>query len=142
MILNPDVWGPHYWFVFHTIALGYPNTPNETCRRKYYDLINNIPLIIPSVSLGNMFADLLDKYPVSPYLDSQESFSKWVHFIHNKINAILGKREIPIDDAMKMYSRHYIINRDVAVKKRSIKLYIGILEVLLLLYISYKLYIL
>ena len=142
MILNPNVWGPHYWFVMHTIAMGYPKTPNETCRRKYYDLINNIPLIIPSVSFGNIFTDLLDKYPVTPYLDSQDSFIKWVHFIHNKINVILGKPEIPFDTAMTLYNRHYIMNTPEIVKKKSVKLYVNIIEILLLFYISYKLYIL
>ena len=29
MSLNPKVWGPHYWFVLHTISLTYPLKPNE-----------------------------------------------------------------------------------------------------------------
>ena len=32
--LNPKVWGPHYWFVLHTIALTYPVNPNETIKKK------------------------------------------------------------------------------------------------------------
>ena len=107
MILNPNVWGPHYWFVMHTIAMGYPKTPNETCRRKYYDLISNMPLFIPNAEIGNKFADLLDKYPVTPYLDSQESFIRWVHFIHNKINSILGKPEIGYLESLDIYGNHY-----------------------------------
>ena len=47
MALNPKVWGPHYWFVLHTIALTYPLHPNETIKKKYYDLINNLPIFIP-----------------------------------------------------------------------------------------------
>ena len=33
MSLNPKVWGPHYWFVLHTIALTYPLKPNETVKK-------------------------------------------------------------------------------------------------------------
>ena len=28
--------------------------------------------------------DYLDQYPVTPYLDSRESFIKWMYFIHNQ----------------------------------------------------------
>ena len=54
------------------------------------------------------FFSTLDKFPVTPYLDSRESFIKWVHFIHNKINVYLGKREITYKEAMKKYYENYI----------------------------------
>jgi len=44
---------------------------------------------------------------VTPYLDSRESFIKWVHFIHNKINIYLGKPEITYYDAMNKYYENY-----------------------------------
>ena len=86
MALDPKVWGPHYWFVLHTIALNYPLHPNETSKKKYYDFIENLPLFLPVMDMGNLFNEMLDHYPVTPYLDSRESLIKWVHFIHNKIN--------------------------------------------------------
>ena len=45
------------------------------------------------ILLVNNFLDLLDKYPVTPYLSSRMSFMKWVNFIFNKINKQL-KEEI------------------------------------------------
>tara|TARA_B110000858_G_C17766539_1_gene457363 strand:+ start:1076 stop:1507 length:432 start_codon:yes stop_codon:yes gene_type:complete len=107
MALDPTIWGPHYWFVLHTIALSYPNTPNETTKKKYYDFIQNIPLFIPVSEIGNSFSTFLDKYPVTPYLDSRESFVKWMHFIHNKINIALGYQELTMDEAMSAYYEHY-----------------------------------
>ena len=50
---------------------------------------------------------MLDKYPVTPYLDSQEAFVKWVHFIHNKINIALEKPEMTMDEAMIKYYELY-----------------------------------
>ena len=32
--LDPAVWGPHFWFFLHTLALTYPNHPNEVCVSK------------------------------------------------------------------------------------------------------------
>ena len=105
---DPKVWGPHYWFFLQTLALTYPDFPNEVSKRKYYDFFQNLPLFIPDVEMGNKFSTLLDSYPVSPYLTSKDSLSRWVIFIHNKYNEILGKDEISIDEAMAQYYNHYL----------------------------------
>ena len=107
MALNPVIWGPHFWFVLHTIAITYPHTPNEVTRKKYYDFIQNLPIFLPVEEIGNTFSQYLDKYPVTPYLSSRTSFIKWMHFIHNKINASLGKDELTIEESMSAYYEHY-----------------------------------
>ena len=33
MNLNPDIWGPHYWFVLYTIAISYPINPNDVTKK-------------------------------------------------------------------------------------------------------------
>lgn len=106
-MLDPTVWGPHYWFVLHTIALSYPLNPNDITKKKYYDFIQNIPLFIPVESIGNSFSKFIDKYPVTPYLDSRESFMKWMHFIHNKINVALNHPEISYEESMVSYYMNY-----------------------------------
>ena len=57
-------------------------------------------MFIPIEDIGNTFSQLLDKYPVTPYLDSRESFMKWVHFIHNKINVALDQPELTMEEAL------------------------------------------
>jgi len=107
MNFDPIVWGPHFWFFLHTIAHSYPTTPNEVTKRKYYDMIQNMPLFIPVSDIGDRFSNLLDKYPVSPYLGSRESFVRWVHFIHNKVNVILGKDEMSLLESIDAYFANY-----------------------------------
>lgn len=107
MVYDPDIWGPHYWFFLFTIAQTYPKMPNAVTKRKYYDFVMNMPLFIPDPEVGNRFANMLDKYPVTPYLDSRESFIKWVHFIHNKINYMLGKEEITLLESLEKYKALY-----------------------------------
>ena len=107
MAFDPKIWGPHYWFFLYTVALSYPFNVNNTTKKKYYDFIQNFPLFIPNPEIGNRFSQFLDSYPVSPYLDSRESFVKWVHFIHNKINIFLGKSEISYYDALNKYYENY-----------------------------------
>ena len=107
MNFDPTVWGPHFWFFLHTIAHSYPIHPNEVTKRKYYDTIQNMPLFIPVSDIGDRFSGLLDKYPVSPYLGSRESFVRWVHFIHNKINEKLEKPQISLNDFFVKYYDEY-----------------------------------
>uniref|UniRef100_A0A6C0DCI8 thiol oxidase n=1 Tax=viral metagenome TaxID=1070528 RepID=A0A6C0DCI8_9ZZZZ len=107
MHFDPSVWGPHYWFFIHTVSESYPKNPNDVTKRKYYDFIQNIPLFIPVPEMGDKFSRLLDKYPVTPYLDNRDSFVRWTHFIHNKYNVMLGKPEIPLPLALEMYRDQY-----------------------------------
>jgi hypothetical protein len=104
---DPTVWGPHYWFFLMTLAVSYPLKANETTKKKYYDFITNLPLFIPHPKIGNNFSKLLDKYPVSPYLEGKDSFLKWVHFIHNKINVEIGKDEQTLTESLDIYYELY-----------------------------------
>ena len=104
MGLDPAVWGPHYWFFLHTIALNYPKYPNSVTKKKYYDLIQNFHLFIPVEKHASDFSKLITKYPITPYLDDRDSFVRWIHFIHNKINEKLEKPKISMS---KFYIDYY-----------------------------------
>jgi hypothetical protein len=107
MKLDSKVWGPHYWFFLHTIAITYPLHPNTITKKKYYEFIRSIPLFIPIDSMSTYFSKLLDEYPVTPYLDTRDSFIRWMHFIHNKINERLEKPKISLEDFYKEYYEAY-----------------------------------
>tara|TARA_Y100001935_G_scaffold75289_1_gene62830 strand:+ start:796 stop:1227 length:432 start_codon:yes stop_codon:yes gene_type:complete len=141
MVLNPKVWGPHYWFVLHTIANTYPLAPNDVTKKKYYDFIQNLPLLLPIEEIGNSFAKYLDKFPVTPYLDSRPSFIKWMHFIHNKINVSIGEPELSLEESMAQYYEEYKpkIVKDAEQRKQREKL-IFLLILLFLLIIGGILY--
>lgn len=107
MTLDPKIWGPHYWFVLHTIALSYPERPTEVSKKKFYDFYQNLPLFLPIEDIGNNFSKFLDKYPVTPYLESRQSLVRWTHFIHNKINAALNMPTLNLEEALSAYYEHY-----------------------------------
>ena len=105
--LDPKIWGPHYWFFIHTVAMTYPIRPNAITKKKYYEFIQNLPLFIPVENMSGEFSKLLDKYPVTPYLDNRESLIRWTHFIHNKINQKLEKPQISLSEFYIKYYEEY-----------------------------------
>jgi len=107
MTLDPKIWGPHYWFVLHTIALSYPKTPNDVTKKKFYDFYQNLPLFLPIEEIGNNFSKFLNKYPVTPYLESRQSLVRWTHFIHNKINAALKLPSLTLEQSLSAYYENY-----------------------------------
>lgn len=101
---HPSIWGPHYWVFLHTISLNYPKNPSKSIKKKYYDLMTNFSMFIPNSEISTFFDELLNQYPISPYLDSRNAFVKWVHFIHNKVNQ---KLERPIITISEFYIQYY-----------------------------------
>ena len=57
--------------------------------------------------MATHFEKLLDQYPVTPYLDTRESFIRWTHHIHNKINELLEKKKISLAEFYEQYYDHY-----------------------------------
>jgi hypothetical protein len=140
--LDPKVWGPHYWFFLHTISITYPHHPNAVTKKKYYDLIQNFHIFLPIENIATQFSELLEQYPITPYLDNRESFVRWTWFIHNKINEKLEKPKISMEEFYTKYYENYKPNdekyRDFY-KLRSKLIYFAIVLLILgLIYFCYN----
>jgi hypothetical protein len=85
----------------------YPHRPNTITKKKYYEFIQNIPMFIPVETMATYFSQLLDQYPVSPYLDSRDAFIRWMHFMHNKINQRLEKPNVSLSKFYELYYEQY-----------------------------------
>ena len=141
--LDQNIWGPIYWKFLYTIALSYPNNPNEITKRKYYDLLMNFPLFLPNENMGNTFSRFLDSYPPQAYLSTKESLIKWVWFIHNKINIFLGKQEISYYEAMDKFYEDYKAknvkkNEEIKNKHKYIFSSIIILLICIIIYLYFR----
>ena len=141
LALAPKIWGPHYWFVLNTIAFSYPITPNKVTKKKYYDFIMNLPLLLPTSEIGSNFSKLLDQYPVTPYLDSRPSFIKWIHFIHNRINEGLNKSIISYKKFVEDYYENYKEDTKREDEKKKAKTYyVYIIFLIIIFFIIVYLY--
>ena len=143
MGLNHNIWLPRLKFTLQTIAITYPANPNDVSKRKYYDLIQNLPVFFPLEPIGKNFLKLLDKYPVTPYLGSRMSFMKWIHFIFNKIHEQL---EQPVEEFYNSLEKYYdeykpkeIRNKEmIKTRKRYIQFSIALLIIFGIIYIYKK----
>ena len=66
-----------------------------------------MPLFLPVEEISVEFSNLFHKYPVTPYLDNRDSFVRWMHFIHNKVNEKLEKPQISLNDFFVKYYNEY-----------------------------------
>jgi hypothetical protein len=132
--LDPKIWGPHYWFFLHTLSMTYPHHPNAITKKKYYEFINNLPLFIPVEDVSKEFEQLINRYPITPYLDNRDSFIRWTHFIHNKINEKLEKPQISLNDFYIQYYNEYKSHNEKIVEfiKLRSKLIYGAIIILIL----------
>ena len=100
-----------------------------------------MPLFIPISEIGNKFSNILDRYPVTPYLSSKESFVRWMHFIHNKINVSLNKKELSLPEALDKYRAEYIPKPVFLIKQiNTRKHYIFAFFICLLIFLIYYYY--
>ena len=117
MGLNPKVWMPHFWFILYTIAIEYPKNPNDFTKKKYYSLIQNLPVYFPEYPIGSNFVELLNKYPVTPYLGSRLSFMKWVHYIESKIKISMEEEVLDFYEGLEKY---YDLYKPVEMRNKEI----------------------
>ena len=66
----------------------------------------------------------LNKYPVTPYLESRQSLVRWTHFIHNKINIALNLPSLTLEESLSAYYENYKPKevKDMAARKRREKI--------------------
>jgi len=130
LYLDPKIWGPHYWFFLHTVAMTYPHHPNAVTKKKYYEFIQNLPLFVPVEEISTELEKMINLFPITPYLDNRDSFVRWTHFIHNKINEKLEKPTISLNDFFVEYYNEYKSQNDKLIefyKLREKLIYSGIL---------------
>ena len=105
--MDPTIWGPSYWFFLHTVAFNYPKNPTTIQKKIHYRLIHNFHEFLPNKTIAGIFVKMLEKYPITPYLDTQKDFIQWMHFIHNQINIRLNKPTITLEEHYMQFHEAY-----------------------------------
>lgn len=106
--LKTSVWARQYWFVALTICLSYPTHPNDSIKKKYYELYQNIFLYLPPNDDIRPYYSYIERFPITPYLDSRDSLLQWLFFVRNKITDSLDFERQSRQSLMQEYYEQYI----------------------------------
>lgn len=134
-MMNPTIWGPHMWFVLHSMTLGYPNQPTDQDKTTIKNFFINLQNNLPCQSCQENYKKHLAKHPLTDnILNSQKQLVNWLIAVHNSVNVMTGKRTYSYDEVMKKYNQAY--NK----KPNNNRTYIILLiiVILALLYILFK----
>jgi hypothetical protein len=103
MGIEPTLFGPSFWGTMHYVALGAPSSLDSSQQSNYKSFYNLIPFIIPCGSCGTHFTEVLNALPIDNSLGSSASLFEWTVKVHNAVNKRLGKSEISVEDAKKIW---------------------------------------
>lgn len=125
-----SVWIPNYNFFLQSVAFSYPTQPNNTVKRKYYDLYSNFSLFIPNPKAFTTIYKILEKHPITPYLDSQMLLLKWTHKVTNELKGLIGIEPVDFHRFMEDYYNAYrpreIVHRE-EIKRRERMIFLSII---------------
>ena len=102
--MKPDIWGKHFWYTIHFIALDYPEKPNSEDKRDFQIFFENLHKVIPCYKCSVNYVKHLNERPLEiSDLESNETLFKWTVDIHNIVNRDLNKKQMSYNNAWKMY---------------------------------------
>ena len=138
--MDPSIWGPHYWFMLHTMAFNYPLHPTSIQKKTYHRFIHHFHEFIPNRTMSNTFQRLLTENPVTPYLDTRADFIQWMHHMHNLVNKRLERPTISLSDHYYEFNKHFEPKQTrlqrLFKEKKKVVYTLSIIVVVVYLYIS------
>jgi FAD-linked sulfhydryl oxidase len=132
--MNPEVWGPHLWFVLHTLSFNYPYEPTEDDKKKMINFIHALSEIIPCGKCQRHFKQNLEKLPIEQHLENKKQFVEWVIQMHNFVNEANGKRIYSYDEVIQLYLNYYMKNQ----YKKYMKWGVSIVVIVIFIYFIMK----
>ena len=90
--MNQNIWGPHFWFVLHTITFNYPLKPNYEDKKQTLNFLQSLQYILPCNVCRKHYKRHLKTDPPNKHLKNRDTFIKWMIDLHNDVNGETGKR--------------------------------------------------
>ena len=90
--MNQNIWGPHLWFVLHTITFNYPLKPTKEDISNYNDFLVSIKHVLPCSVCRKHYKRHLKENSPKKALKSRDNFIKWMIDLHNEVNGETGKK--------------------------------------------------
>tara|TARA_B100002051_G_C16284844_1_gene415292 strand:+ start:49 stop:492 length:444 start_codon:yes stop_codon:yes gene_type:complete len=101
--INPNLWGPTYWKVFHTTAFAFPDNPSEEDKNVYKNFYILFTKILPCEKCTQDARKAIKYVNWEQTLKSRDSLVKWTYLFHNDVNIKLNKKSIDFDYFLNNY---------------------------------------
>jgi len=105
--MDPNVWGPKFWFSLHSVSFTYPFYPDEADKIKYKTFFELLEFVLPCVVCRVNYAKNIKMHPIDSHLNNRKSLAHWVIDIHNMVNIENGKPDITYKEAIGIYEKIY-----------------------------------
>ncbi len=93
-----SVWGPSMWHSLHTISFNYPVKPTQQQQNKYYRFFMSLNDVLPckycrqNLPKNIKAVEKSKNLSLKKALKSRAKLSRWVYYLHNQVNCMLGKK--------------------------------------------------
>jgi hypothetical protein len=104
--VSPDIWGRHYWFMFHLGSYNYPLCASSIVSQQMKQFILGIPYMLPCeecrshalLYINNLYDEL------DTITSGRDALFKFFVDFHNAVNKRLNKSQYSYEEVYKMYS--------------------------------------
>lgn len=118
--MDPKIWGKHFWNTINTIAISYPDKPDEDDKKNISTFMYSLANVLPCYKCQEHFKENLKKFPLQHALKSRQTLIHWVIDIHNSVNRRNGKREYSYEEGLYLMESNLMGTMD----KTRIKYYV------------------
>jgi len=105
--MDPNVWGPKFWFSLHSVSMTYPFYPDEEDKRRYKSFYELLEFVLPCALCRENYRKNLLSYPIDKHLKDRKSLVYWVIDVHNMVNVENGKPTLTYNEALDIYERQF-----------------------------------
>ena len=104
--MDPKIWGPSAWRFLHSVALTYPEKPNNQDKINIKNFYYNVTDILPCVLCQQHYKNNLQKHKLTDQiLSSKDLLNKWLVDVHNEVNIINNKKIYKYTNTQDLYNK-------------------------------------
>lgn len=98
-------WGPAVWTMIHVVALFYPDRYDKEVAKHFRAFIFSLTRLLPCQECRIHLRQNLEVHdPIENYFQNNERLFLWTWKLHNRVNRMLRKPEMPYSNAIQIYN--------------------------------------
>ncbi len=105
--MDPNIWGPKFWFSLHSLSFTYPFYPDENDKKRVKTFFEMLEYCLPCVVCRVNYKKNIDSFPIDPHLENRKSLVYYVIDLHNIVNIEKGKPALSHDEAISIYEKQF-----------------------------------